>query len=78
MKQIEKDVRDYFNKCLSKDEIEDNPVNALVFSYLMGMDPKECRGMELESEMDSSQIDEYYEVEGIINKIKREIKESNN
>ena len=73
MNSVEKDVRDYIDKYISAEELEEESSKALTFSYIMGMPVKECRGMNLEPEMSRDQEDEYYEVEGYINKIKKDI-----
>lgn len=51
--------------------LRDYSINALVFSYLMGMNPDQCVGMDLEPEFGDDQINEYYEVENIILEIRR-------
>lgn len=58
-----------------KDVLLENSVNSLVFSYLVGMPPEECKYMELESEMDDEQVEEYYEIEGIIHRLIAKVKE---
>lgn len=51
--------------------LRDYSTNTLVFSYLMGMNPDQCEGMDLEPEFDDDQIEEYYEVENIVLEIRR-------
>lgn len=72
MTKLEKDVRSYFDDCISKEEFENNNVNTLVFSFLTGTPPEECKYMELETEMEQSMIDDYYNVEGIIHRMIKE------
>lgn len=75
-KSEQKAVKDYFNDILgykTKSDYREHPINALVFSYLVGMDPEECHGMELESEMSREEINEYYDIEGYINQLVKEL-----
>lgn len=75
MTNLEREVRDYFNRCFSDDPDilkEYNP-KTLTFSFIMGMHPNECEYMEVEEEVFTpEQIREYEEIESIINRIKRE------
>lgn len=75
MTKLEKAVREYFEKCITKDEFEENNVNTLVFSFLVGMPPEECKYMDIEPEWTSEEVDQYYEVEGIIHRLKMESNE---
>lgn len=72
MTKLEKAVREYFEKCITKDEFEENNVNTLVFSFLVGMPPEECKYMEVETEWTPEEVDQYYDVEGIIHRLKME------
>ena len=71
---IEKSVRDYMNKIFTKEQIEEYSSKTLTFCYLTGMEPQECIHMDIEPEFTDEQVDEYDDVEGIINQIKTEIK----
>lgn len=75
MSRLEKDIQDYFTMCFDNYEevLLENSINSLVFSYLVGMHPEECRYMELETEMTPDQVEEYYNVEDCILRLKKRV-----
>ena len=77
MTQSEKNqVNEFFTTVLKykkKEQYLEYPVSALVFSYLMGMDPAECRNMYVESEWSKEEINEYDDIEAYVHQIIREL-----
>ena len=73
---LEKDIKEHFEYIFegNMEKMLEFSSNNLIFSFLMGMSPSECEGMDIEPEFTADQEREYYEVEGIINRLKRSIK----
>ena len=68
----EKDIRNYFSNLLEftlKTDYTTYTISALVFSYLLGMDPENCNNMYVECDWTNEEIDEYNEIESIIHRI---------
>ena len=73
--QEQQEIREYFSNILKfkdKNDYLEYSVSALVFSYLMGMDPNECRYMEVESDWTPDLIQEYEDIEGFIHRLIKE------
>lgn len=70
---LEQDIKEWLERRLSDDpEILDKyDPNTLTFSYIMGMHPSECTGMEVEADWTASQIRDWDEANGIISRLKR-------
>jgi hypothetical protein len=73
MTKTEKDVREYLDKFMTKEQIKEEQATTLTFSYLLGLPVEECRGMYAESEMSRDELDQIDDIEGIIWRIKREL-----
>ena len=73
MTKTEKDVREYLDKFMTKEQIKEEQATTLTFSYLLGLPVEECRGMCAESEMSRDELDQIDDIEGIIWRIKREL-----
>ena len=74
-----KEIKEYFENYFDyPDIILGNNVDALTFSYLLGMSPSECVEMYPESDWSQEQEDEWEEIHNIIYKLKKELKEKLN
>ena len=73
--QEQQAIREYFYNILKfkdKNDYLEYSVSTLAFSYLMGMDPNECRYMEVESDWTPDLIQEYEDIEGFIHRLIKE------
>ena len=69
-------VKEYFANVLhytTKEHFTEHLVSALVFSYLMGMDPSECKYMCVESDWSREEVNEYDDIESFIHQMIREL-----